>query len=297
MAQLRLPEPEPEPEPEPRSREPEARATMMQPATRPVEVTICCERLPLMELTGSSCPVFAVLWLYRRQDRRWQEFGRTEVVWHHDCPHFMRSFQLTYLDNKDVMRWDELDQYIRIELYQHNSSSVNLQQHLRLGKISFALRELFCTPVQRVTLPFGPTTPAGLESCITARIAEVNTAHGAEPVEVAVEVAGLGSLVRRDLCNPFIVMCVRLAPRCAPLAPPALTPSRPPSAGAATRGASGSRSCARRSACWTSSRAGRGWTAACSGAASATPTPTCGSSCGTTTPTASTTCSAPPKRR
>ena len=215
MTQLRLPEPEPEPEPE-------ARATTMQPATRPVEVTICCERLPLMELTGSSCPVFAVLWLYRRQDRRWQEFGRTEVVRHHDCPHFMRSFQLTYLDNKDVMRWDELDQYIRIELYQHNSSSVNLQQHLRLGKISFALRELFCTPVQRVTLPFGPTTPAGLESCITARIAEVNTAHGAEPVEVAVEVAGLGSLVRRDLCNPFIVMC-------APLLPVARRSPRPPS--------------------------------------------------------------------
>ena len=194
---------EPEPEPEP---EPELVARVAEAATIPVEVSICCEHLKLMELTGSSRPVFAVLWLYRRQDRRWQEFGRTEVVRHHDCPSFIRSFQLPYLDNKDVLRWDELDQYVRIELYQHNSSSSNLKQHLCLGKVSFALRVLYTTPVKRLHLPFGPVTDAGHESCIVARIAPVDTARGAEPVEFSLEVAGMQELVRRDMCNPFLII-------------------------------------------------------------------------------------------
>eukprot|EP01052_Picozoa_sp_SAG31_P067072 SAG31_NODE_25861_length_452_cov_2.019830_1_plen_35_part_00 len=33
-----------------------------------------------MRRTSDGLQVFAVLWLYRRKDNRWQEHGRTEVV-------------------------------------------------------------------------------------------------------------------------------------------------------------------------------------------------------------------------
>lgn len=111
---------------------------------------------------------------------------------------FPKSFQVAPVCSYDVC--------IDRSRYQHNSSSSNLKQHLRLGKISFALRELYCTPVKRLKAPFGPVTADGHESCIMVRIAPVDTARGAEPVEVALEVAGLQELSRRDMCNPFMVM-------------------------------------------------------------------------------------------
>ena len=52
----------------------------------PVEISFSCEGLPLLEMTGSCMSVFAVVWLYNRTDRRWQEHGRTEVVRHGDDP-------------------------------------------------------------------------------------------------------------------------------------------------------------------------------------------------------------------
>ena len=69
-----------------------------------------CAGLPLLEMTGSCMSVFAVLWLYNRTDRRWQEHGRTEVVRHGADPSFARSFYLRYNQNSNPLTYEATDQ-------------------------------------------------------------------------------------------------------------------------------------------------------------------------------------------
>ena len=61
-------------------------------------------------MTGSCMSVFAVLWLYNRTDRRWQEHGRTEVVRHGADPSFARSFYLRYNQNSNPLTYEATDQ-------------------------------------------------------------------------------------------------------------------------------------------------------------------------------------------
>ena len=51
-----------------------------------VELSISCAGLPMLKRgtlnfdEGALIPIFAVLFLWKKHDRRWQEHGRTEVV-------------------------------------------------------------------------------------------------------------------------------------------------------------------------------------------------------------------------
>jgi hypothetical protein len=87
----------------------------------PVEISFSCEGLPLLEMTGSCMSVFAVVWLYNRTDRRWQEHGRTEVVRHGDSPAFARSFYLRYAQNNNPVTYEATDQWVRVQIFQRNS--------------------------------------------------------------------------------------------------------------------------------------------------------------------------------
>ena len=56
-------------------------------------------------------PRFAVLWVYRKANMRWQEHGRTETVQHRDAPQFVRAFYLTYRESNDLPgQTNDLDQ-------------------------------------------------------------------------------------------------------------------------------------------------------------------------------------------
>jgi hypothetical protein len=87
----------------------------------PVEISFSCQNLPLLEMTGSCMSVFAVVWLYNRNDRRWQEHGRTEVVRHGAAPAFARSFYLRYTQNLNPVTFEATDQWVRVQIYQRNS--------------------------------------------------------------------------------------------------------------------------------------------------------------------------------
>eukprot|EP01051_Picozoa_sp_SAG22_P020149 SAG22_NODE_3958_length_1450_cov_1.106588_1_plen_198_part_10 len=119
--------------------------------TIPVEVSLGCLDLPPFELTGSCMSVFAVLWLYRRKDNRWQEHGRTEVVRHGDSPGFVRSFFLNYIKNENPITFAKTDQWLRVDLYQRGSTLPNLSSHIKQGEVKFTLRELFRTPIKRIS--------------------------------------------------------------------------------------------------------------------------------------------------
>ena len=118
--------------------------------------------------------VFAVLWLYNRTDRRWQEHGRTEVVRHGADPSFARSFYLRYNQNSNPLTYEATDQaralppapasprpcsppprrprrappeprpralqWVRIQVFQRNSTLPNLSNHILHGQVKFTLR-------------------------------------------------------------------------------------------------------------------------------------------------------------
>ena len=86
--------------------------------SKKVELSFGCGGLPRLEI-GSLMPVFAVLWLWRRKERRWQEHGRTEVV-RDPAPNFVRSFYLDYVDHADNFS-DEHDQWAKVEIYQRKT--------------------------------------------------------------------------------------------------------------------------------------------------------------------------------
>ena len=73
----------------------------------PVEISLGCSDLPILQATGSCLSVFAVLWVRKQGSERWQEHGRTEVVRSGSAPQFMRSFFLDFLDHDDVLRNEE----------------------------------------------------------------------------------------------------------------------------------------------------------------------------------------------
>jgi hypothetical protein len=110
----------------------------------PVEVSFSCVGLPLLEMTGSCMSVFAVVWLYNREDRRWQEHGRTEVVRHGDAPSFARSFYLRYIQNNNPVTYEATDQWVRVQIFQRNSYvGVSLRLRCvcdRLARLSRAAR-------------------------------------------------------------------------------------------------------------------------------------------------------------
>lgn len=159
----------------------------------PIEVSFSCQGLPQLEMTGSCMSVFAVLWLYNRNDRRWQEHGRTEVVRHGDAPAFARSFYLHYVQNNNPVTYEATDQWVRVQVFQRNSYAPctapllglivclgqsrcdrpltrptgvlttlhgycrstlpNLSNHILHGQVKFTLRELYRTPIKAITRP------------------------------------------------------------------------------------------------------------------------------------------------
>jgi hypothetical protein len=107
-----------EPEPEAASSSEEGRrdhpsATMARRRIG-IELSIGVVSMPPMVLTSSAQQVFVVLWVYNRRGKRWQEFGRTEMVRHHGCPSFIRSFQLEYVEGATPS--DTQPQFVRAAL-------------------------------------------------------------------------------------------------------------------------------------------------------------------------------------
>eukprot|EP01043_Picozoa_sp_COSAG02_P025675 COSAG02_NODE_1451_length_12556_cov_3.624258_4_plen_814_part_00 len=119
----------------------------------PVEISLGCDDLPILQATGSCLSVFAVLWVRKQGNERWQEHGRTEVVRSGSAPQFARSFFLDYLDHDDVLRNEEYDTWLRVELFQHTGTTVaDLEKQKRCGWVETTLRELYRTPIKQMAL-------------------------------------------------------------------------------------------------------------------------------------------------
>ena len=119
----------------------------------PVEISLGCADLPILQATGSCLSVFAVLWVRKQGNERWQEHGRTEVVRSGSAPQFARSFFLDYLDHDDVLRNEEYDTWLRVELFQHTGTTVaDLEKQKRCGWVETTLRELYRTPIKQMLL-------------------------------------------------------------------------------------------------------------------------------------------------
>jgi hypothetical protein len=119
----------------------------------PVEISLGCRDLPILAATGSCLSVFAVLWIRKQGSERWQEHGRTEVVRSGSAPQFARSFFLDYLDHDDVLRNEEYDTWLRVELFQHTGTTVaDLEKQKRCGWVETTLRELYRTPVKQMPI-------------------------------------------------------------------------------------------------------------------------------------------------
>ena len=93
--------PPPEPAPAPAGPAEEEGAAPIDWVGKPqrVELTMSCVNLP-SGARGAMLPIFAVLWMWRKEERRWQEHGRTEVVRDQE-PTFVTSFFLDYIDHND----------------------------------------------------------------------------------------------------------------------------------------------------------------------------------------------------
>ena len=93
--------PPPEPAPAPAGAAEEEGAAPIDWVGKPqrVELTMSCVNLP-SGARGAMLPIFAVLWMWRKEERRWQEHGRTEVVRDQE-PTFVTSFFLDYIDHND----------------------------------------------------------------------------------------------------------------------------------------------------------------------------------------------------
>ena len=172
--------------------------------TQPVEISLACLKLPPFELTGSCMSVFAVLWMYRSKDNRWQEHGRSDVVRHGNSPQFARSFFINYVINDDPISFAKTDQWLRVDIYQRNSTLPHLSSHIKHGEMKFTLRELYRTPVKRIVraLTGGQDEDQRDAGSVVVRIAPVKDTSGY--CEITVTARNLGSVTSRAMCNTFL---------------------------------------------------------------------------------------------
>ena len=167
---------------------------------KPVEISLGCDELPALAATGSALSVFAVLWVRRSPESRWQEHGRTETVRSDSAPQFARSFFVDYLDHDDVLRNDEYDTFLRIELFQHTSAAVSsLEKQKRCGWVEITLRELYRTPVKRVALPLRTTRSSAIRhGVLQLRIADATRVDALQPfVELNLSAESVVKQVRK----------------------------------------------------------------------------------------------------
>jgi hypothetical protein len=146
------PKPELEPEPEPEPATGAAASTQghsqRQWRQQRVELSMSCVDLPAAGNKGSVLPVFGVLYLWRRQDRRWQEHGRTEVVRDKE-PTFVRSFWLEYTDHDDNYS-AAYEQWAKITIYVRKSQLSDLSRHEQYGEAVFTLRDVYRVPIRKI---------------------------------------------------------------------------------------------------------------------------------------------------
>lgn len=112
-----------------------------------VELSLACAGMPSGS-RGSLLPVFAVLWMWRKKDRRWQEHGRTEVVRDRE-PTFVTSFFLDYVDHNDNYTGDH-DQWAKVGIFIRKSTLADLSRHEAFGEAIFTLRDIYRVPVRRI---------------------------------------------------------------------------------------------------------------------------------------------------
>ena len=114
---------------------------------RRVEISLACAGMPNGS-RGSLLPVFAVLWMWRKKDRRWQEHGRTEVVRDAE-PTFVTSFYLDFVDHNDNYTGDH-DQWAKVGIFIRKSTLADLTRHEAFGEAIFTLRDIYRVPVRRI---------------------------------------------------------------------------------------------------------------------------------------------------
>eukprot|EP01043_Picozoa_sp_COSAG02_P009663 COSAG02_NODE_330_length_24501_cov_39.465850_30_plen_840_part_00 len=114
---------------------------------RRVELSLACAGMPSGS-RGSLLPMFAVLWMWRKKDRRWQEHGRTEVVRDAE-PTFVTSFFLDYIDHNDNYTGDH-DQWAKVGIFIRKSTLADLSRHEAFGEAIFTLRDIYRVPVRRI---------------------------------------------------------------------------------------------------------------------------------------------------
>jgi len=173
----------------------ETRAFYMR--EKPVEISMQCTNLVKTDIhgaeTGSCMSVFAVLWHWSKEANRWQEHGRTEVTRFGSDPQFVRAFCLQYLDHNDPFREEEFDQRIKVEVYQRRSALSDLKNHRKHGSVELSLRELFRTPVQKVTRDL----EAGGQLTMRLSLATERAGY------VEIDLKGRSLLANAKDCNPF----------------------------------------------------------------------------------------------
>jgi len=189
-----------------------------------VEISLGADDLPGMENTHCSMSVFAVLWVWRKARKRWQEHGRTEVVRAGGTQlQFVRSFFLQHVDHGEPLWREENDVTVRIELYQPKSSNLaHLSKHKLYGRVETTLRALYRTPIKRVKLALlgedAAAEQAQPQGSIVLRIADVSPeahAGGDGHLELRCVARGL-ERERRDFAStpvrPFL-QALRYCPR------------------------------------------------------------------------------------
>lgn len=164
------------------------------PLTRKrIELSISCADLPVVQKSHGLVvqPVFAVLSIWLKKDRRWQEHGRTEVV-REAQPSFVRSFWLDYMHHNDNYSGDH-DQWVKIVIYIRKSQLTDLSRHVEHGEAIFTLRDVYRVPINRVS----HTMPAG--GAVIARVAEHAVDERPGFVEFEADAAGF-----KSTANPFL---------------------------------------------------------------------------------------------
>ena len=215
--------PPPEPAPAPAGPAEEEGAAPIDWVGKPqrVELTMSCVNLP-SGARGAMLPIFAVLWMWRKEERRWQEHGRTEVVRDQE-PTFVTSFFLDYIDHNDnytgehdqvtrppptalsLAAWPlplpccgrpgsalsccclvRCVQWAKVGIFVRKSQLADLSRHEEFGEAIFTLRDIYRVPVRRIARKM-------------IKGGEVNICMGALPPSGRALAPGLGLTL---LCRP-----------------------------------------------------------------------------------------------
>jgi len=105
---------------------------------QPIELFIACRDLIKKDMNSKSDP-FVVVYIKDSKNKRWEEIGRTEVIYDNHFPKFSKQFRMEYFfEEEQVLRFDVYDE--------DKKGSKKLKDHDILGSCTMVIGEVVHEP-------------------------------------------------------------------------------------------------------------------------------------------------------